>query len=327
MNGDVPASDDEATERLRDRFRGLLLGLALGDALGVPVQHRRPGSFSRVGDLLGGGPYDLPRGAWSDDTATALHSADSLVALGNLDPVDLQARWTRWQQTGAGSATGHCLGISAALAAALAPVSADLSTSVLDGEPLPRAAVAAAFGFGDASFAVQLAATMARCTHPAPLVVDTTRVYAVLVIGALQGATRDQLLGEKFLPEPFCLGLRPLARLVRDLHAGSWQHAQDPIAEGSARADAVGTLMLTYGALSAGRSFKDMVLAAVNAGCNADLSGAVVGALAGALYGAAALPVHWLAALTDREGIERRADRLLVASLTRLLDASSEVSA
>ena len=34
-------------------------------------------SLQAVGDMLGGGPFDLPRGAWSDDTAMALCLADS----------------------------------------------------------------------------------------------------------------------------------------------------------------------------------------------------------------------------------------------------------
>ena len=57
---------------LGDRSRGLLLGLALGDALGQPLAQRRPGDFDPVGDLAGGGPFELPRGAWSDETAMAL---------------------------------------------------------------------------------------------------------------------------------------------------------------------------------------------------------------------------------------------------------------
>ena len=40
-----------------------LLGLAVSDALAAHTQFRKPGSFAAVGDLLGGGPFDLPRGA------------------------------------------------------------------------------------------------------------------------------------------------------------------------------------------------------------------------------------------------------------------------
>jgi hypothetical protein len=67
----------DAARTLRERFQGALVGLAVGDALAAHTQFRKPGSFAAVGDLLGGGPFDLPRGAWTDDTAMAL-LADSL---------------------------------------------------------------------------------------------------------------------------------------------------------------------------------------------------------------------------------------------------------
>jgi hypothetical protein len=46
---------------LRERFTGVVLGLAVGDALAAATQYKRPGRFAPVGDLLGGGPFDLPR--------------------------------------------------------------------------------------------------------------------------------------------------------------------------------------------------------------------------------------------------------------------------
>jgi hypothetical protein len=66
-----------AARNLRDRFLGALIGLAVGDALAAATQYKKPGTFAPVGDMLGGGPFDLPRGAWSDDTAMALCLADS----------------------------------------------------------------------------------------------------------------------------------------------------------------------------------------------------------------------------------------------------------
>jgi hypothetical protein len=115
----APGTDD-ITDRLRDRYRGLLLGLALGDALAAPAQHRRPGTFMPLGDLVGGGPFELPRGAWTDDTAIALALAESLLANGGFAGRDFVARLARWQRTGEGSATGQCLGITATTARALA---------------------------------------------------------------------------------------------------------------------------------------------------------------------------------------------------------------
>ena len=109
-----------AARALRERFLGALLGLAVGDAVGAATQYRRPGTFTPVADMLGGGPFALPRGAWSDDTAMALCLAQSLLECEGFEPADQVERYRRWQRDGHLSATGQCLGITASTARALA---------------------------------------------------------------------------------------------------------------------------------------------------------------------------------------------------------------
>jgi hypothetical protein len=164
---------------LRERFLGSLLGLATGDALAAATQYRRPQSFPNVGDLLGGGPFDLPRGAWSDDTAMALCLAESLCEKDQFDPRDQLQRYVRWQRAGHLSATGQCLGITASTARALAlgqrrrqPYSGSHDPTQLDPEPLSRVAPAVLFNFADLAQAIQAGGDAARVTCQAPLVVD-----------------------------------------------------------------------------------------------------------------------------------------------------------
>ncbi|EQD71609.1 ADP-ribosylation/Crystallin J1 [mine drainage metagenome] len=87
-----------AARALRERFLGALLGLAAGDAVAAATQYRRAGTFAPVADLLGGGPFGLPRGGWSDDTAMALCLAESLLECGGFDPFDQVERYRRWQR-------------------------------------------------------------------------------------------------------------------------------------------------------------------------------------------------------------------------------------
>ena len=54
------------------RYQGALLGLAVGDAIGTTVEFKPPGTFKPVTDMVGGGPFGLPAGAWTDDTSMAL---------------------------------------------------------------------------------------------------------------------------------------------------------------------------------------------------------------------------------------------------------------
>ena len=56
----------------RDRFRGCLLGLAAGDALGTTLEFEPPGTFKPIDDMIGGGPFRLQPGQWTDDMSMAL---------------------------------------------------------------------------------------------------------------------------------------------------------------------------------------------------------------------------------------------------------------
>jgi ADP-ribosylglycohydrolase len=74
---------------LRDRHRGALLGMAAGDALGTTLEFEAPGTFKPITDMIGGGPFALQPGQWTDDTAMALCLAESLIEKHGFDPI----RW------------------------------------------------------------------------------------------------------------------------------------------------------------------------------------------------------------------------------------------
>ena len=64
----------------QDRFRGCLLGLAAGDALGTTLEFKQPGTFQPIDDMIGGGPFGLQPGQWTDDTSMALCLATSSLS-------------------------------------------------------------------------------------------------------------------------------------------------------------------------------------------------------------------------------------------------------
>jgi len=81
---------------LSERYRGVLLGLTAGDALGTTLEFKPPGSFSPITDMLGGGPFGLKPGQWTDDTSMALCLAESLTERQGFDPADqLGCTWER----------------------------------------------------------------------------------------------------------------------------------------------------------------------------------------------------------------------------------------
>ena len=321
--GDAPAELEEGVlavaERLQDRYRGMLFGLALGDALGQPVLHRRAGSFTPVADLLGGGPHELPPGAWTDDTALPLLLAEGLLEHGSFDARDQLERLRRWQVGGHLSATGVCLGITAGTARALAqaqwsgnPFAGSHDPARAEQEPLARAGAAAAWALPDLSLALATAVDSARLTHQAPVVLDAMRYFTALLFGALRGEARSELLRPHYCPEPGWWERQPLKPEVAAIAGGSWRDAV-PAAGGRAQDG----LSIALWALANGQNFRDTVLRAVNLGGEADSTGALAGQLAGAVYGAAALPAGWRAALARRELLEATADRLLAAAIER----------
>ena len=103
----------------KDRARGCLLGLAIGDALGARLEFVPRDSHPAVRDLVGGGPFDLAPGEWTDDTSMALGLADSLIACHGLDAADLMNRFLRWFQRGENAVNGVCFGIGATTRTAL----------------------------------------------------------------------------------------------------------------------------------------------------------------------------------------------------------------
>jgi ADP-ribosyl-[dinitrogen reductase] hydrolase len=287
-----------AARSLRERFLGALLGLATGDAVAAATQYRRPGTFTPVGDLIGGGPFALPRGGWSDDTAMALCLADSLLAANGFDARDQVGRYRRWQREGYLSATGQCLGITASTARALAmsqwrrqPFSGSHAPDQLDAEPLSRVAPVVMFFFASAEEAVQQAGDAARTTCQAPAVVAACRELAWALHLALCGQPKTRILAEA------------------SAAAGRSTRATGTVTQ---------SLAIALEALASTDNFRDAVLHAANQGGNSDVAAAACGQLAGALYGASAIPLAWRDCLLQRSVIENFADRLLQHALLKM---------
>ena len=70
---------------LQNRVQGCLLGLAVGDAVGTALEFKSRDSYVPLTDMIGGGPFGLNTGEWTDDMSMALCIADSSeIALGQV---------------------------------------------------------------------------------------------------------------------------------------------------------------------------------------------------------------------------------------------------
>ncbi len=175
-----PASD----EAIRDRAIGALLGLAVGDAVGTTLEFKGRDTRPLLTDMVGGGPFNLKPGEWTDDTSMALALADSLMQAPDLDPSDLMQRFVQWRDNGAYSCTGRCFDIGITVSGALQrwkrsgePLAGSTDPNTAGNGSLMRLAPVAILHWRDREKLRQLAALQSRTTHGAPEAVSACVGY------------------------------------------------------------------------------------------------------------------------------------------------------
>ncbi len=296
----------------RERVRGAVLGLAVGDAVGTTVEFQAPGSFAPVVDLVGGGVFELPAGAFTDDTSMALCLAESLVELGAFDLLDQLERYVRWWRGGHLSSTGTCFDIGATTRMALAGFaetgapSPETSPTRAGNGSLMRLAPAALAG-ATLEDAIALAGRSSLSTHAAPQAIDACRLFGAMLWAAADGAPREAVL------DPAFWRFGALHPEVEAVARGSYHDAEPPRISGAGYV--VGSLEAALWALARGDGYADAVLRAVNLGDDADTTGAICGQLAGALAGEAGIPTAWRERLVLRSTIEALADGVAALAL------------
>ena len=300
---------------LIDRYRGALLGLATGDALGTTLEFRRPGSFTAITDMVGGGPFNLKPGQWTDDTSMALCLAESLVECRDFDSVDQLTRYCRWYREGYLSSTGTCFDIGNTTRAALEafertrnPFPGPTDPQSAGNGSLMRLAPVPLFFFRNPQEAIERAGDSPRTTHGAQEAVDACRYFAGLIVGALQGRPKEELLSPGFCPVPGLWNVAPLASKIAAVAAGSFKQKNPPAIRGTGYV--VECLEAALWAFHRSETFRDGALLAVNLGDDADTTGAVYGQLAGAYYGEGGIPEAWRLRVVLRETIGSLAETL-----------------
>ena len=184
-----------------NRFHGCLLGLAVGDAVGTTVEFKRRGELMPVGDMVGGGPFGLQPGQWTDDTSMALCLATSLVVKKDFDPVDQMDRYWNWYQNGYLSSTGKCFDIGNTVRSALErfqrtgdPFSGSTSPDMAGNGSLMRLAPVPMFYFPDLEKVVHFAGESSRTTHGTLECIEACQLFAEMVFCALSGGSKNEIL-------------------------------------------------------------------------------------------------------------------------------------
>jgi ADP-ribosyl-[dinitrogen reductase] hydrolase len=283
----APSTDPDA---IRDRALGAMLGLAIGDAVGTTLEFARRDAQPRITDIVGGGPFGLKPGEWTDDTAMALALADSLAVNPDLDEHDLMTRFVDWYRRGNYSCTGHCFDIGITTRQALArfeqtgnPVAGSEHPHTAGNGSLMRLAPVAVRHWPDREKLADVAARQSRVTHAAPEAVDACVHFAALLADAIAGAPKAIVLAPR---ETSAAGK------IAGVLAGSWRGKhRDQIRSSGYVVDSLEAALWCVGRTS---SFEAAVLLAANLGDDADTVAAITGQIAGAMYGARSIPQRWL---------------------------------
>jgi ADP-ribosyl-[dinitrogen reductase] hydrolase len=271
-----------------DRVRGALLGLACGDAVGTTNEftHNPP----PIHDLVGGGPFKLEPGQWTDDTSMALCLADSLIAQNGFDARDQMDRYVRWQKHGENSPTGTCFDIGITISAALRryqrtgdPFAGDTDPNTAGNGSLMRLVPVVLYYWPNAAQAEHYAAESSRTTHAAPQAIDACRAYARRLCLALDGAAKPELLAN--WPPKTRAEIKPTGYVVDSLEAALFCFATT-------------------------NDFREGCLLAANLGGDADTIAAIYGQLAGAHYGEQGIPEQWRQRLAWHDHIRTLAEKL-----------------
>lgn len=291
-----------------DRSRGAFLGLATGDALGAPVEFARRGEFPLVTDMKPGGYFNLPKGAWTDDTAMALCLADSLLEDPSLNIKDLMDRFLRWIDLAENTSTGKAIGLgqntifilghyrrSGALEAPYIKGKSDGNGSIM------RLAPIACAYWREIDLARALAIKQSLATHASALASSACDFLTLVLCELIKGSSFEEALnfGSKYKFEPEVLAIAQ----------GIW--VQKSVQEVKSGGFVIDTLEAACWCIWHSDSFEGALIKAVNLGHDADTVAAVTGQIAGALYGADAIPKRWLDDLVQKDKILNKVDALM----------------
>jgi len=295
-----------------DRAIGALLGLATGDALGAGYEFTDEPADPI--EMIGGGPFALAPGEWTDDTAMAVAIAE-VAATGDINEETIGDRFLEWYRSGppdVGNQTRAVLDGATSGAELTASARAyherNPSNSAGNGS-LMRTAPVALVHLGDDDAIVAAAREVSALTHADPLCTDACVLWCIAIDRAIRFGRLD--------------GVRDGLGLVDDAWHG-WVDAaeREPMETFKPNGFVVTALQAAYAAIVQTpipgdvpcTHLQDALRNAVRIGHDTDTVAAIAGMVLGARWGSSAIPLAWKAKLHGWPGYRAR-DLVRLAAL------------
>ncbi len=284
-----------------DKIKGCLVGLACGDAVGTTLEFRQRGTFEPIIDMIGGGPFDLLPGQWTDDTSMALCLAHSLLHKNGFDPIDQMNRYCNWCQYGYMSSTGECFDIGATVATALNsylktgnPFSGSIEERSSGNGSLMRLAPIAIFYHSQFEDLIKYAGESSRTTHGSEECIDACKFFASLLVAAFFANDKLALISSLY---------NPTSKKVAEIASGNFLSKSYQQLVGSGYV--IESLEAALWCFHHSDNFEQAILLAANIGNDADTTAAICGQIAGAFYGYDSIPKKWRAILRQGDEIAK----------------------
>ena len=291
---------------MKNRVMGSFIGLACGDAVGTSLEFMPRGGFQPIDDMVGGGPFNLLPGEWTDDTSMALCLAESLLHQKGFDAKDQMNRYCNWYQYGYMSCKDYCFDIGATVASALNrylqtgdAFSGSIEINSSGNGSLMRLSPVAMVYRNNPKKLLSFAADSSRTTHGSVECIDACSYFASLLVSAYSSVQKDEI---------FEMDYHPSTAKVSLIASGSWKNKDYSELRGSGYV--IQSLEAAIWCFYHSKNFKDAILLSANLGDDADTTAAICGQLAGAYYGLESIPSEWRTRLAWSEYLHQTAEKL-----------------
>ena len=297
--------------QLEDKIKGALVGLACGDAVGTTLEFIPRDVCEPITDMVGGGPFKLDAGQWTDDTSMALCLARSLAYFKGFDAADQMNRYCNWYQYGYMSSNGRCFDIGITVSTALRkyletknPFSGSVDEYSSGNGSIMRLAPIPIFYHNDYESCIKYAGDSSRTTHGSAECIDSAKLFSSLIFNAFHAGGKAGIF--KFNAyEPHCEKVSAIANLEFMLLDYDQIIGSGYVIE---------SLQAALWCFMNGSTFEECILLAANLGDDADTTAAICGQIAGAYYGVSGIPEHWRNRITMGKEIEELALELFACS-------------
>jgi ADP-ribosyl-[dinitrogen reductase] hydrolase len=344
-----------------DKYHGCLIGLAVGDCTGGPLEFSERDTLCLFNELEANYHFNLPVGFWYDDTAEALCVANSIIENKQFDYADFLRKYHKFITDGYAmpnektfeltqymKTTALKIGLLLKYRKKMAKVINPNDHHQIDCEPLIRIAPVVLTYFMEPKKCIEYVEELSLTTHVSSVCSSACMFYANLMIGALMGVSKENLLSEDFnvmdittygklkynkittsylenctdtilvknnQNKVTCKStkenkfIREMSPWIVEIQKGSYKNkSRDDIQTDN---HIIHCLEAALWAFYTTDNFKDGCLVAANLCGNSDTVAAIYGQLAGIYYGFAQIPQKWISKLHKFEDLYKTSQNLL----------------